>query len=79
MLLEYIGVNVESLPLSWYRGLSFYTMRTDALDRFGTGIEQRFTALQIIRMMEEAGLKRITFSNSMPFWCVVGYKKPCAE
>ena len=78
-LLEYLGVNVEPIPLSWYRGLSFYTMRTDALDRFGTCIEQRFTATQMVRMMEEAGLERITFSHSMPFWCAVGYKKPCAE
>jgi ubiquinone/menaquinone biosynthesis C-methylase UbiE len=79
MLLEYFGVNVESIPLSWYRRLSFYTMRTDAFDRFGTRIEQRFTATQILRMMEGAGLERISFSHSMPFWCAVGYKKPCAE
>lgn len=78
-LVEHFGVNVESIPLSWYRDLSFYTMRTDALDRFGTRIERRFTATEIVRMMEEAGLERITLSNSMPFWCAVGYKKPCAE
>jgi hypothetical protein len=50
-------------------------MRTDALDRFGTKLEQRFTAAQIRQMMERAGLERITFSNSVPFWCAVGFKK----
>ena len=31
-------------------------MRTDARDRFGTRLEQRFTASQIRRMMIDAGL-----------------------
>ena len=38
------GRNPELVPLSIYRDSSFYTMRTDALDRFGTRLEQRFTA-----------------------------------
>ena len=42
-LLEKIGIRVDSIPLSYYRNLSFYTMRTDARDRFGTPLEQRFT------------------------------------
>jgi hypothetical protein len=49
-------------------------MRTDALDRFGTRLEQRFTAAEIRQMMEEAGLEKIQFSETMPFWCAVGYK-----
>jgi ubiquinone/menaquinone biosynthesis C-methylase UbiE len=74
-LLERVGVKVDALPLSAYRAQSFYVMRTDALDRFGTKLEQRFTADQIRQMMERAGLERITFSNSVPFWCAVGFKK----
>lgn len=74
-LLERVGVNVDSIPLSPYRSQSFYVMRTDALDRFGTKLEQRFTAAEIRQMMERAGLERITFSNSVPFWCAVGFKK----
>jgi len=74
-LLERVGVNVDSIPLSPYRSQSFYVMRTDALDRFGTNLEQRFTAAEIRQMMERAGLERITFSNSVPFWCAVGFKK----
>jgi ubiquinone/menaquinone biosynthesis C-methylase UbiE len=76
LLLERVGVkNVALFPLSWYRERSFYTMRTDALDRFGTKLEKRFSAEEISNMMERAGLERIAFSHSMPFWCAVGYKK----
>ena len=76
MLLERLGFkNVALAPLSCYRRRSFYTMRTDALDRFGTKVEKRFLATEITRMMEAAGLERISFSNSIPYWCVIGYKK----
>ena len=74
-LFEWLGFNVESFPLSVYRHHSFYTMRTDALDRFGTRLEQRFTQSQIIEMMENAGLENIKFSQTFPFWCAVGIKK----
>jgi ubiquinone/menaquinone biosynthesis C-methylase UbiE len=72
---EKIVGNVDSFPLSWYRNLSFYAMRNDALDRFGTNLEQRFTKEQIRQMMEESGLERIAFSDRQPYWCAVGYKK----
>ena len=49
-------------------------MRTDALDRFGTRLEQRFTREEIEIMMQDAGLENIEFSNSKPFWVAVGYK-----
>jgi SAM-dependent methyltransferase len=78
LLLERFGLNVDAIPLSWYRDRSFYTIRTDALDRFGTRLEKRFTAIEIRRMMEECGLERMTFSDAMPYWCVIGFKKPCA-
>lgn len=74
-VLARMGLKVDGLPLSAYRAQSFYVMRTDALDRFGTRLEQRFTASQIRRMMERAGLDQITFSDSVPFWCALGYKK----
>lgn len=48
-------------------------MHTDALDRFGTKLEQRFSHEQIKTMMEKAGLERVEFSTSVPFWCAVGY------
>ncbi len=73
-LLEKCGINVSNIPLSAYRDASFYTMRTDALDRFGTRLEQRFTRAQIQAMMEKSGLRDIKFSDNVPFWCAVGYK-----
>ena len=69
-LLERLGVNVSNLPLSAYRTLSFYTMRTDALDRFGTRLEQRFTRKEIAAMLTRAGCVDIRFSEHEPFWCV---------
>jgi len=75
LVLEQIGLKVEPLPLAAYRRRSFYCMRTDALDRFGTRLERRFTSAGIKNMMEDAGLERIQFSNSVPYWCAVGYKK----
>lgn len=74
LLLEKVGMEVDSFPLSAYRHRGFYTMRTDALDRFGTRLEQRFSKEQIKTMMESAGLNRIRFSESVPYWCAVGYK-----
>ena len=76
--LERRGRNVEGLPLSSYRNLSFYTIRTDALDRFGTRLEQRFTAEEIRAMMLRAGLERIFFSPETPYWCAVGFRRAAA-
>lgn len=72
-VLRALGVSVDRFPLSAYRDRSFYTMRNDALDRFGTRLEQRFTRKQIQAMMERAGLERIVFSDRV-FWCAVGYR-----
>jgi SAM-dependent methyltransferase len=73
-LLEKMGAKVDNLPLSDYRHLSFYSMRTDALDRFGTRLEQRFTRVQIDAMMRAAGLTDIRFLEGPPFWCAVGFR-----
>jgi ubiquinone/menaquinone biosynthesis C-methylase UbiE len=73
-ILEKLGLEVENLPLSSYRNQSFYSMRTDALDRFGTRLEKRFTQQQIREMMTKAGLENIEFNNHFPFWCGVGYR-----
>jgi len=73
-IMEIIGLDISNFPLSAYRKRSFYTMRTDALDRFGTRLEQRFSRDQIKIMMEQSGLERVEFSAHEPFWCAVGYK-----
>ena len=72
-ILERSGMNVENFPLSQYRNNSFYTMRTDALDRFGTRLERRFTKAEMKEMMERSGLENIKFSETS-FWTAVGYK-----
>lgn len=69
---ERFGVSVEHVPLSAYRRQSFYVMRTDALDRFGTRLERRFTCAEIARMMTEAGLTDVQFHDGEPYWVALG-------
>jgi ubiquinone/menaquinone biosynthesis C-methylase UbiE len=76
---ERLGLKVNNWPLSSYRQISFYTMRTDSRDRFGTPLEQRFTRREITEMMQNAGLTDIQFSESFPFWCAVGRKGPIEQ
>jgi SAM-dependent methyltransferase len=74
-LLERIGLDVASMPLSYYRNHSLYTMRTDSRDRFGTPLERRFTREEIRSMLESSGLGDIRFSERAPYWCAVGIKR----
>ena len=64
----------KSWPLAYYRDKSFYVMRTDALDRFGTRLEQRFSKRKIEMMLESSGFKDIYFSDKQPYWVAVGIK-----
>ena len=76
--LKLIGISEtvrKKLPLFGYENRSFYVIRNDSLDRFGTPLEQRFTRKQIEEMMKKAGLDEIVFSNNIPFWHAVGKKK----
>lgn len=73
-LVEKFGVDVSRFPLSQYRNNSLYTMRTDALDRFGTRLEKRYTKIEMKEMMERCGLENIRFSETS-FWTAVGTKK----
>lgn len=74
-LAEKLGAKVRNFPLNQYRHHSYYTLRTDALDRFGTRLEQRFSRAQITSMMAAAGLVDIRFSEGEPYWCAVGRKR----
>ncbi len=75
LLLEKIKRLPASWPLAYYRNKSFYTLRTDALDRFGTRLEQRFSRAEIRTMLEKAGFENITFSDKPPYWCALAFKK----
>lgn len=74
-VLEKMGINVANIPLSYYRDKTFYVMRTDSLDRFGTRLEHRVTQDEMHEMMADAGLIDIIFSDKAPYWCAVGIKQ----
>jgi hypothetical protein len=64
----------NQIPLSYYKSHSFFIVRNDALDRFGTPLEQRFSRAEITKMMENCGLKNIIISENEPYWHAVGEK-----
>src|SRR5690242_9639502 len=74
-LLGRLGIPTRAIPLEAYKDRSFYTMRTDAYDRFCTSLEKRFSRVEIQQMLEDAGFERIVFSDQVPFWCAVGRKR----
>jgi SAM-dependent methyltransferase len=76
---ERLGAPVSNLPLAFYRHRSLYVMRTDALDRFGTSLEQRFSRREMAQMLEGANLDRVQFSDTPPYWCAIGYKRRTAS
>ena len=65
----------SKIPLSYYSDKSLNVIRNDALDRFGTPLEQRFSKDQIKKMMESCGLDNIIFSENEPYWHAIGNKK----
>lgn len=74
LFIERLGFNVSSMPLNDYRKKSFYFMDNDALDRFGTRLEKRFSKQQVSNMLKEAGFEGIVFSEDMPCWVCVARK-----
>jgi hypothetical protein len=74
-LLESLGKPVDVIPLSHCNQHSFFTMRTDSRDHFGTPLVQRLTRKGIAEMIAAAGLTEIRFSDRAPFWCAVGTKR----
>lgn len=74
-VLEKLGRLPTNFPLAFYRNLPFYFLRNDALDRFGTKLEKRFSRAQIQAMLRDAGFENIQFSEEAPYWCSISYKK----
>lgn len=72
LLWHLAGGNAANFPLAYYRHSSLYTMRTDALDRFGTPLERRFSRAEIEAMMLAVGLVDVRFREEMPYWVAVG-------
>lgn len=73
--LDRLDLLPPSFPLAFYRNLSFYIMRNDALDRFGTPIEKRFTKMEMETLLQQSGFEKVTFSEDTPFWRAVAFKK----
>ncbi|MES2621369.1 MAG: class I SAM-dependent methyltransferase [Bacteroidota bacterium] len=75
-LLSLIGLKRlgQKIPLSYYSDKTFHIIRNDALDRFGTPLEQRFSKTEIGDMMKECGLTDIIFSDNAPYWHAIGQK-----
>jgi len=69
------GKSYMNIPLSYYHDKSFFVMRNDSFDRFGTPLEQRFSKSEIYTMMKNCGLTYIVFSEKSPFWHAIGKKK----
>jgi SAM-dependent methyltransferase len=64
------GKNISNFPLHHYANMPFVMLQNDALDRFGTRLEQRFTKKEITEMLGDAGFNVATlkFSDIEPFW-----------
>lgn len=73
-LLRLLGASAlaKRLPLDIYQDTSFFVMRNDALDRFGTRLEQRFSKSEVIAMMKKSGLDDIVVSSGSPYWHAIG-------
>ncbi len=69
-LLHKAGRNIDNIPLHHYKDMPFYMLSNDALDRFGTRLEQRFNKEEIADMLSKAGfdLETLKFSEVEPFW-----------
>jgi len=76
-LAEKIGISPRNIPLHHYRDMTFYVMRNDAYDRFGTSLEQRFTKAEISELIAKSGfeISTLNFSESEPFWTFSVRKK----
>jgi ubiquinone/menaquinone biosynthesis C-methylase UbiE len=69
-LMTRLGINVSNIPLHHYAKMPFVMLANDALDRFGTSLEQRFSQAQITEMLRSANfdVSTLKFSDTEPFW-----------
>ncbi|MEJ7587428.1 MAG: class I SAM-dependent methyltransferase [Ferruginibacter sp.] len=76
-LLMFLGFKetAKKMPLSAYHNKSFFIIRNDSLDKFGTRLEQRFSKKEVETLMANSGLENIVISPGTPFYHTVGRKK----
>jgi hypothetical protein len=72
-----LGKNTSNFPLHHYADMPFVMLANDALDRFGTSLEQRFSKAEITEMLRAADfdLSTLIFSEIEPFWTFTVNKK----
>jgi len=75
LLLEKLGQPFQNSPLFWCQNKAIYFLCTDALNRFSTRLEHRFTQAQTEDMLKVVVSHRICFSDSAAFWCFSAIKK----
>ena len=63
------------MPLSSYHDKSFFSIRNDSLDKFGTALEHRYSKKEVEQLMTNSGLTDIVISNGIPLYHAVGRKK----
>jgi SAM-dependent methyltransferase len=74
--LNSINLNTSNIPLHQYADLNFYMMKNDALDRFGTKLEKRYSKQEISKLLLDSGFDPTStiFSESEPFWTFTARK-----
>ena len=72
-----LGRNTSNLALYHYANMPFVMLANDALDRFDTSLEQRFSKAEITEMLGAANfdLTTLRFSEIEPFWTFTVNKK----
>ena len=68
--LSKFGIHTSNIPLHHYADMPFVMLANDALDRFGTTLEQRFSKAEITEMLRAADfdISTLKFSDIEPFW-----------
>ena len=76
-VLSKLGRDTSNIPLHHYADMPFVMLANDALDRFGTSLEQRFSKAEITEMLRAADfdLTTLRFSEIEPFWTFAVNKK----
>ena len=77
-LLEKAGLDPSLVPLFQYRHRSFYVMRNDSLDRFGTRLEKRYSKDEVRVLLEGAGLEKVEIADGPPWWVAIGWRERVA-
>ncbi len=72
-----LGVSTSNIPLHHYANMPYVMLANDALDRFGTSLEQRFSKTEIEEMLIRADfdLSTLVYSEAEPYWTFSVQKK----